>query len=138
MRTFVQTTTQSIARLETQIGQLATHVAEREQGKFSSQTVPNPKGQNNSNIAAASSSSHFNEHVQAIVTLRSGKQIDNNVKLPDERGNVDKEDSRKEAEPLCSNDVQKLHIRRGFRNKRQIYTVTSLTLSSIFKLIFRF
>ena len=118
MRTFVQTTTQSIARLETQIGQLATHVAEREQGKFPSQTVPNPKGQNNSNTAAASSSSHFNEHVQAVVILRSGKQIDNNVKLLDEWGNMDKKDAGKEKEPIQSNQVPKAPYPQRFQKQK--------------------
>jgi hypothetical protein len=44
--------------------------------------VPNPKvqfhGGNSSNAV------HGQEHVQAIVTLRSGKQVDNQVILPEE------------------------------------------------------
>src|SRR5436190_16752577 len=118
MRTFMQNTIQSISKLETQLVQLASHVAEREQGKFPSQTVPNPKGQNNFNTAAASSSSHFNEHVQAVVTLRSVKQIDNNVKLPDERGNVDKEDAGKEAGPTQSNQVPKAPYPQRFQKPK--------------------
>jgi hypothetical protein len=35
--------TQAIAKMETQIGQIANHLGEREKGKLPSQPVPNPK-----------------------------------------------------------------------------------------------
>ena len=35
--------TQGIAKLESQIGQIANHLGEREKGKLQSQPVPNPK-----------------------------------------------------------------------------------------------
>ena len=57
--------TQAIARLETQLGQLATSVSEREKGKFLSQPVANPKDNG--------SSSTYPAHVNAVHTLRSGK-----------------------------------------------------------------
>src|SRR3954470_19903580 len=79
----VQTTSQAISRIETQlgqqatqIGQLANQLADREKGKLPSQSVPNPRGQNHQ-----PSTSH--EQVQAITTLRSGRQVDNNVANPD-------------------------------------------------------
>ena len=40
----LQSHTQSISKIETQLGQLASVVGEREKGKFSSQPIPNPKG----------------------------------------------------------------------------------------------
>jgi hypothetical protein len=41
--------------------------------------VPNPKALT---IGNSSSSAHGKEHVQAIVTLRSGRQVDNHVLEP--------------------------------------------------------
>ena len=70
---------QAISKLKNQVGQLATQVGEREKGKFSNQPIPNPKGQYA--INGSSSSTHGQEHVQSIITLRSGKQVDNQVKM---------------------------------------------------------
>jgi len=81
MRSSTQMNTQAISKLENQVGQLATHVGEREKGKFPSQPVPNPKGQYG--INNSSSSTHDQEHVQSITILRSGRQIDNQVKTPE-------------------------------------------------------
>src|SRR3954465_2646750 len=78
LKAFMQTTSQNLSRLETQIGQLAAQTSEREKGKFSSQTIPNPKTQ-----CSLASSSTPNEHVHAITALQSGRQIDNNVVNPD-------------------------------------------------------
>src|SRR3954464_11908703 len=76
-KAFMQTTSQNLSRLETQIGQLAAQTSEREQGKLSSQTIPNPRIQ--CNLASSSTS---NEQVQAVTTLRSGRRVDNNVVNP--------------------------------------------------------
>jgi hypothetical protein len=62
--------------METQIGQIASHLREREKGKLPSQSVPNPKLQ----FHEGSSSNA----VHAVVTLRSGKQVDNQVVHPKE------------------------------------------------------
>jgi hypothetical protein len=78
MKGSTQMTTQAISKLENQVGQLETHVGEREKGKFPSQPVPNPKGQYG--INNSSSSTHDQEHVQLITILKSGRQIDNQVK----------------------------------------------------------
>jgi hypothetical protein len=64
--------TQAISKLEMQMGQSANHLGERDKGKLPSQAVNNPKACNNGN-------SSNQEHVQAIVTLRSGKRVDNKV-----------------------------------------------------------
>jgi hypothetical protein len=71
--------TQAIAKLEMQMGQLASHLGERDKGNFPSQPKPNPKA-----FAIGNSSSlvHRQEHVQAIVTLRTGRQMDNHVVDP--------------------------------------------------------
>ena len=67
------------------VGTLVTQVGEREKGKFPSQPIPNPKGQYAMN--ASSSSTHAHESVQFITTLRSGRQVDNQVKMPEVEDN---------------------------------------------------
>jgi hypothetical protein len=54
------------------MGQLANHLSERDKGKLPSQVVNNPKA-----CSIGNSSNH--EHVQVIVTLRSGKRVDNEI-----------------------------------------------------------
>ena len=63
--------TQSIAKLEAQIGQLETAFNRREEDKLSSQSISNPKGQ----YMAESSTDleTFSEYAKSIMTLRSGK-----------------------------------------------------------------
>jgi hypothetical protein len=64
---------QSIAKLETQVGQMANTLNRREEGKLPSQLVVNPKGL----YMVNEETSH--QHVQSITTLRSGKLVDNQV-----------------------------------------------------------
>ena len=68
--------TQAITKIESQIGQIASHLGEREKGKFPSQPVPDPKA---FTIGNSSNSSHGHEQVQSIFTLRLGRQVDNKV-----------------------------------------------------------
>jgi hypothetical protein len=72
--------TQAISKMETQIGQIANHLGEREKGNLPSQPVSNPKLQFHG--GSSSNAVHGQEHVQAVVTLRSGRQVDNQVVLP--------------------------------------------------------
>ncbi|CAL8112262.1 unnamed protein product [Prunus armeniaca] len=60
---FQQTTQAAISKLEVQLGQIATERAQRELGKWPSQTVINPK----------------NQEAKAVHVLRSGKIVDNKV-----------------------------------------------------------
>jgi hypothetical protein len=60
--------TQAISKLETQVGQLASHIGERK-GKLPSQPVNNPR-------ACTIGSAPNQKHAHAIVTLRSGKRVD--------------------------------------------------------------
>ena len=62
----VDSHSQSIANLETQLGQLAIAVGKREEGKLLSHSIQNPKGQ------------QF-EQLKAVMVLRSGKEVDNKV-----------------------------------------------------------
>lgn len=86
-----QSNTQAILKLEHQLGQLATTVAEREKGKFPSQPIPNPKGVHE----VGSSSSHLHEEAKSVMTLRKGKLFDNKVEVP----------TRKISEPTSSDPV---------------------------------
>ncbi|CAL8152506.1 unnamed protein product [Prunus armeniaca] len=60
---FQQTTQAAISKLEVQLGQIATEIAQREPRKWPSQTVINPK----------------NQEAKAVHVLRSGKIVDNKV-----------------------------------------------------------
>jgi hypothetical protein len=68
--------TQAISKLETQVGQLASHIGERDKGKLPSQPVNNPR-------ACTIGSAPNQEHAHAIVTLRSWRQVDNLVDEPE-------------------------------------------------------
>ncbi|XP_062115167.1 uncharacterized protein LOC133829456, partial [Humulus lupulus] len=83
----------SITKLETQVGQLATALADREKGTFPSQPIPNLKGQ-----YEIGKSSH-NGEVKSISTLRSGKKI---VK-PDYIPEVENEKEKEKSQPSSSN-----------------------------------
>ena len=74
--------TQAIAKLENQMGQLASQMAEREKGKFPSQPIANPKGQ--FVVSDNSECSKDQGQVQSIITLRLGRQVNNQVKTLEE------------------------------------------------------
>jgi hypothetical protein len=71
------------------MGQLANHLGERDKGKLPSQAVNKPK-------ACSIGNSSNQEHVQAIVTLRSGKKVDNKVVNP--KADHAEEEEQKEEE----------------------------------------
>jgi hypothetical protein len=75
VRNSTMVNTQEIAKLEMQMGQLANHLGERDKGKCPSQSMNNPK-------ACTIGNSSNQEHVHAIVTLRFGKQVNNQVVDP--------------------------------------------------------
>jgi hypothetical protein len=102
--------TQAISKLEMQMGQLANYLGERDKGKLPSQAMNNPKA-----CSIGNSSNH--EHVQAIVTLRSGKRVDNkvvnleadHVEVEEEKPKDEEGDDQKEgdAEPSTVTPVVK-------------------------------
>ncbi|KAI5683156.1 hypothetical protein M9H77_04384 [Catharanthus roseus] len=61
--------TQSIAKLETQIGQLANAISRREEGRLPSNPIENPR-------------TNYHEQAKAVITLRSRKEVDNKVGEP--------------------------------------------------------
>jgi hypothetical protein len=96
---------QTIAKMEVQLGQMANHLGEREKGKLPSQPVPNPKLQ----CTGESSYAHKQEHVQAIISLRSGRQVDNQVGLSEENLVAEQErrsggTKEKDVEPSTATD----------------------------------
>ncbi|KAF7826827.1 uncharacterized protein G2W53_017991 [Senna tora] len=80
------TYTQSIAKLETQVGQLANTIARRDEGKLPSFQMENPRGQT------------YPEETKAVTTLRSGKTIDNKVGLDNKEANEEKECLREKSQ----------------------------------------
>jgi hypothetical protein len=69
----VNSHSQSTAKLETQVGQMANTLNRRKEGKLPSQPVMNLKGL----YMVDKETSH--QHVQSITILRSGKLVDNQV-----------------------------------------------------------
>ncbi|KAI5677110.1 hypothetical protein M9H77_08060 [Catharanthus roseus] len=61
--------TQSIAKLETQIGQLANGISRRDEGRLPSHPIENPRV-------------NYHEQAKAVITLRNGKEVDNKVGEP--------------------------------------------------------
>ncbi|KAM6553764.1 hypothetical protein CsatB_014526 [Cannabis sativa] len=103
----LHTSSQSMLRLETQIGQLATVVAEREKGTLPSQPIPNPKSQ------YEVSTSRPIEEANSISILRSGKIIEkpDYISQPDAKMNTDslKENEKSQPESSHSKDsVEKM------------------------------
>jgi hypothetical protein len=76
VRNSTMVNTQAISKLEIQVGQLASHLGERDKGKLPSQLVNNPK-------ACTIGSASTQKHAHAIVTLRYGKRVDNRVADPE-------------------------------------------------------
>ncbi|KAI5663988.1 hypothetical protein M9H77_23311 [Catharanthus roseus] len=61
--------TQSIAKLETQIGQLANAISRRDEDKLPSHPIENPRA-------------NYHEQAKVVITLRNGKLVDNKVGEP--------------------------------------------------------
>ncbi|KAI5683162.1 hypothetical protein M9H77_04390 [Catharanthus roseus] len=61
--------TQSIAKLEIQIGQLANAISRRDEGKLPSHPIENPRA-------------NYHEQAKAVITIRNGKLVDNKVGEP--------------------------------------------------------
>ncbi|KAI5672349.1 hypothetical protein M9H77_12713 [Catharanthus roseus] len=61
--------TQSIAKLETQIGQLANAISRRDEGKLPSHPIENPRA-------------NYHEQAKAVITLRNRKLVENKVGEP--------------------------------------------------------
>jgi hypothetical protein len=81
------------------MGQLANHLGERDKGKLPSQAMNNPK-------ACSIGNSSNQEHVQAIVTLRSGKRVDNKVMNPEADHVEEEEPKGEEIDDQKEGDVE--------------------------------
>nr|XP_011470217.1 PREDICTED: uncharacterized protein LOC105353148 [Fragaria vesca subsp. vesca] len=79
-----QVQSQAISKLEVQVGQIANALNKREQGRFPSQPLVNLRGQ-------------FEKHetMKAVITLRSGKKVDTNVR---DSKDVPEEEQQEESE----------------------------------------
>ena len=72
--------TQAIAQLEMLLGQLATTISKREKEKLPSQLESNPRAQ----ISQQQSEGWFN-HINAIHTLRSERQVNNHMGMSEDQ-----------------------------------------------------
>ncbi|KAI5663607.1 hypothetical protein M9H77_22930 [Catharanthus roseus] len=61
--------TQSIAKLETQIGQLANAISRRDESKLPSHPIENPRA-------------NYHEQAKVVIIIRNGKLVDNKVGEP--------------------------------------------------------
>jgi hypothetical protein len=96
----VNSHSQSIAKLETQVGEIANTLNRREKGKLPSQPVMNPKGL----YMVDEEISH--QHVQSITTLRREKLVDNQV-------GKKKEDQTEVPETLQNNKIKQIATLRN-------------------------
>ena len=71
---------QKIDTLQSSISSLTNQQQVQEQGRFPSQTLPNPRGVHE--LSYASEPAQKMDEVQAIITLRSGKEIEQPVSKP--------------------------------------------------------
>ena len=78
--------------LQYSIARLTNHQQMQEKGKFPSQTQPNPRGVHE--VSSSSEPTPRIDKVKAVITLRSGKQIEQPVLTPTEEAK-----KREEAEP---------------------------------------
>ncbi|KAF6173834.1 hypothetical protein GIB67_039785 [Kingdonia uniflora] len=76
MQQFMQMNQQSMSRIETSIAQLASGLSTRDNGTFPSQTQLNPKDQ---------TESLHRDQANAVITLRSGRTVDNKVRMPKDK-----------------------------------------------------
>ena len=81
MRAGFNSQAQLVSSLEKMVGQFASSVQTLamiiEKGKLPSQPVPNPKGVNK----VSTNSPHQHREVQAVMTFRKGKEVDNKLEM---------------------------------------------------------
>ena len=136
-----------------QIGQLANHLDEKDKEKFLIQPEPNLKV---FAIGNSSSLAHEQEHVQAIVILRLGRQVNNHVVEPEvepagQEGQEGEESGNKEerdVEPSTATPIMKdplwsfvlrCPILKDYKRPRKEESLRTFWMcSSKSKLIFRF
>ncbi|KAI5681020.1 hypothetical protein M9H77_02247 [Catharanthus roseus] len=100
--------TQSIAKLETQIGQLANAISRRDEGKLPSHPIENSRA-------------NYHEQAKAVITLRNGKLVDNKVGEPIKDKNL-----------ICTEDVNSnIACITPFKNSSWIENHEVMNLCSI-------
>ena len=80
---------QKIDNLQSSITRITNMLEVQEKGRFPAQTQPNPRGVHE--IGSASSPAPRMDEVKAIITLRSGRQVDQPVPKPVEETKEEKE-----------------------------------------------
>ena len=80
---------QKIDNLQYSITRLSNQQQVQEKGRFPSQTQPNPRGVHE--LSYSSETTPKMDEVKAVITLRSGKEIEHPVSKPVEKANQEKE-----------------------------------------------
>ncbi|KAI5648404.1 hypothetical protein M9H77_34409 [Catharanthus roseus] len=115
-RQILDSHTQSIAKLETQIGQLANAISRRDEGKLSESSNRKPRANYHEQAMLESG---IYKQAKALITLRNGKLVDNKageqIKDSELNGNetkgIDKEtkiEKKVEKEPISSSNSKTL------------------------------
>lgn len=99
--TTVTANTQAISRIEMQLSQLANSIGQREIGTFPSQTVTNPRTQAQNGQAHLVQGDQVNQ-INAVISLRSGKRVDNNIVMPDQSAQNQENSSSVPTPPTSS------------------------------------
>ncbi|KAF6168225.1 hypothetical protein GIB67_011610 [Kingdonia uniflora] len=85
-----------MSRIDTSIAQLASGLSTRDKGTFSSQPQPNPKDQ---------IESLHRDQANTVIILRSGKTVDNKVRMPEDKSreslNPSTEKVVEGGKPIC-------------------------------------
>ncbi|KAF6168444.1 hypothetical protein GIB67_004996 [Kingdonia uniflora] len=85
-----------MSRIKTSIAQLASGLSTRDKGTFPSQTQPNPKDQ---------TESLHRDQANAVITVRSGKTVDNKVRMPEDKSHESPNPSTEKVveggKPIC-------------------------------------
>ena len=117
---------QKFENLQYSISRLTNQQQVQEKGKFPSQTQPNPRG-----VHEVSSSSEPNpsiDEVKAVITLRSGKEVEQPVPKPAEEGQEAKE-IKPEEEAIEENGMKKstpLPFPQALKSKKKAINQTKM------------
>jgi hypothetical protein len=103
-KAYMQKTDKSIQNLERQMSQMATALAQTEQGKLPSTTTPNPKGAQNAEVNA--------------ITLRSGKQLTEQPNVPREIRKKEEEIGEQDEEPETEEIISDPAMPKESKNKK--------------------
>ena len=81
--------------MQISLDRIAAHIDAKERGIFPAQPQANPRGTQVTNIASSSNQGNI-QQAKAIITLRSGKAIENNITHPPQKSDEDNVEGEQE------------------------------------------